>query len=260
MLPLSEIQTYYPVHLHHRGEFLLREYLQFKILELLFESAYAFKFSFLGGTCLRIVHNNNRFSEDLDFDNFDLTEEDFDAVSVLLIKGLEQQGFRVEMRNVMAGAYHCYIRFPGLLYESGLSGHRDAKIRINLDTESQGFSFVPESFFLNRFDVFTSIRCTPIDILLSQKLVAMTQRRRPQGRDFFDAVFLFSKTAPNFGYLDNKLQISDPKALKTYLLEISQKFDFKELAKDVQPFLFEPRDIKRVELFPEYIRTLNFGS
>ena len=259
MLPLSEIQTYYPVRLHHRGEFLLKEYLQYKILELLFESDYALQFSFLGGTCLRIVHNNNRFSEDLDFDNFDLTGKDFEEVSVLLKKGLEQQGFQVEMRNVLAGAYHCYIRFPGLLFESGLSGHREAKIRINLDTEPQGFPFEPESFFLNRFDVFTSIRCTPIDILLSQKLVAMTQRRRPQGRDFFDAVFLFPKTAPNFDFLAYKLQISNPKALKTYLLDISQQFDFKELAKDVQPFLFESRDIKRVELFPEYIKTLSFG-
>ena len=108
--------------------------------------------------------------------------------------------------------------------------------------------------------MFASIRCTPIDILLSQKIVAMTQRRRPQGRDFFDAVFLFSKTAPNFDFLEYKLQISDPKALKAYLLDISQQFDFKELAKDVQAFLFEPGDIKRVELFPEYIKTLSFGS
>ena len=75
MLSLSEIQTYYPAHLQHRGEFLLREYVQYKILELLFESNYALKFSFLGGTCLRIIHNNNRFSEDLDFDNFNLTTD-----------------------------------------------------------------------------------------------------------------------------------------------------------------------------------------
>ena len=260
MLPLAEIQAYYPPHLQQRGEFLIREYLQYKILELLFDSDYALKFSFLGGTCLRIVHNNNRFSEDLDFDNFDLTGKDFAEVSVILKKGLEQQGFQVEMRNVLGGAYHCYIRFPGLLFAAGLSGHREAKIRINLDTEPQGFPFATESVFLNRFDLFTSIRCTPIDILLSQKLVAMTQRRRPQGRDFFDAVFLFPKTPPNFDFLNYKLNISDPKALKNYLLDISQQFDFKELAKDVQPFLFEPRDIKRVELFPEYVKTLRFES
>ncbi|HMQ61271.1 MAG TPA: nucleotidyl transferase AbiEii/AbiGii toxin family protein [Flavilitoribacter sp.] len=259
MLSLNEIQSYYPENLQHRGEFLLREYLQYKILEILFESEYALKFSFLGGTCLRIVHNNNRFSEDLDFDNFNLTSKDFEEVSATLKMGLERQGFSVEMRYVLAGAYHCYIRFPGLLYESGLSGHQEARVRINLDTESQGFSFEPESFFLNRFDVFTHIRCTPVDILLSQKIVAMSGRRRPQGRDFYDAVFLFSKTTPNFAYLEYKLNIMDSQALKAYLLDISQKFDFNELAKDVQPFLFDPRDIKRVELFPAYIQSLKLN-
>jgi predicted nucleotidyltransferase component of viral defense system len=259
MLPLSEIRSFYPDHLHSRGEFLVREYLQYKILELLFEGDYALKFAFLGGTCLRIVHNNNRFSEDLDFDNFNLTEKDFEGVSELIRIGLERQGFQVEMRNVIAGAYHCYIRFPGLLYETGLSGHREAKIRINLDTEPQGFPFEPEPHFLNRFDVFTSIRCTPIDILLSQKLVAMSQRRRPKGRDIFDVVFLFARTTPNFDFLEQKLQISNPESLKTFILDLCQKFDFKELAKDVQPFLFEPSDVKRVERFPAYIETLKFG-
>ena len=259
MLPLSEIQSYYPDHLQHHGAFLVREYLQYKILELLFESDFALKFAFLGGTCLRIVHNNNRFSEDLDFDNFDLSEKDFEEVSEVIKIGLERQGFQIEMRNVLAGAYHCYIRFPGLLYEAGLSGHREARIRINLDTEPQGFSFKPESHFLNRFDVFTSIRCTPIDILLSQKLVAMSQRRRPQGRDFFDAVFLFAKTTPNYHFLEQRIQVSGPKALKAYLLDLCQKLDFKLLAKDVQPFLFKPGDIKRVEQFSEYVRSLNFG-
>jgi predicted nucleotidyltransferase component of viral defense system len=257
MLPLSEIQSYYPDYLHQYGAFLVREYLQHKILELLFESDYALKFSFLGGTCLRILHNNKRFSEDLDFDNFDLSEKDFEEVSELIGKGLERQGFQIEMRNVYGGAYHCYIRFPGLLFDTGLSGHREAKIRINLDTEPQGFSFEPELHFLNRFDVFTSIRSTPLDILLSQKLVAMSKRNRPQGRDFFDAVFLFAKTKPNYEYLQQKLQVSNPKGLKTYLIDLCQKFDFKELAKDVQPFLFDAKDIKRVERFQDYVATLN---
>jgi predicted nucleotidyltransferase component of viral defense system len=259
MLSLSEIQSYYPAHLHQRGEFLLREYLQYKILEILFESAYALKFAFLGGTCLRIVHNNNRFSEDLDFDNFDLDENDFGEVTKIIQIGLERQGFKVEIRNVVAGAFHSYIRFPGLLYESGLSGHREAKIRINLDTEPQQFPFEPESHFLNRFDVFTTIQCTPLDILLSQKLVAMSRRRRPQGRDFFDAVFLFAKTAPNFDFLKQKLQITHPEELKVYLKDLCQQLDFIELGKDVKPFLFTSSDIRRVERFPEYIETLQFG-
>ncbi len=81
MINLLQIQQAYPPHLQSYSSFLLREYLQYKILVLLFNSEYALKFVFLGGTCLRIVHQNNRFSEDLDFDNFDLSSDDFEKVA-----------------------------------------------------------------------------------------------------------------------------------------------------------------------------------
>lgn len=255
MLSLSDIKLNYPENLRHRGEFLLREYLQCKILELIFQSDYALKFSFLGGTCLRIVHNNQRFSEDLDFDNFGLSENDFNSVSDCIRAGLEKEGYRIEMRNVMRGAYHCYIRFPGLLFEVGLSGHKEAKILINLDTEPQGFSFEPKSFFLNRFDVVANIQTTPPEILLSQKIVAISQRKRPKGRDFFDAMFLLSWVKPNYAFLEKKLAISNQEELRKYLLEICGKFDFQELASDVEPFLFDPKGTRRVLLFPEFIKT-----
>lgn len=74
MLNLTEILSAYPEGLQIHRAFVLREYLQYKILEILFDGPYASKFCFLGGTCLRLVHNNNRFSEDLDFDNFQLNE------------------------------------------------------------------------------------------------------------------------------------------------------------------------------------------
>ena len=254
MMPLAEIRSFYPENLHARSEFLLREYLQYKILELLFQSNYASKFAFLGGTCLRIVHNNQRFSEDLDFDNFDLKEADFEAVSEIIRLGLEKQGFKVEIRNVLRGAYHCYIRFPGLLHETGLSGHREARILINLDTEPQNFAFEPQAFFLNKFDVFTSIRTTPPDLLLSQKICAMTQRRQPKGRDFFDAVFLLGRIKPHYGFLHQQLGISSAEALRTHLLNICEKHDFPALAADVQPFLFQPEEVRRVLMFPEYAR------
>jgi|GEM_PF-6957673 len=40
--------------------------------------------SFAGGTCRRIVHDNQRFSEDLDFDNTGITKADVDALSQLI--------------------------------------------------------------------------------------------------------------------------------------------------------------------------------
>ncbi len=256
MISLQEIQSYYPNRLHPYGAFLLREYLQYKILEILFTCTYAGQFSFLGGTCLRIVHDNQRFSEDLDFDNFNLTKEDFAEVSNIIKHGLEREGYYVEIRNVFSGAFHCYIRFPGLLFQAGLTGHREAKILINLDTEPQGFNFKPEIRFLNKFDVFTSIFTTPIDILLSQKILALTNRRQPKGRDFFDTVFLMGKTKPNYDFLEKRMNISTSESLREHLISTCKVLDFAMLANDVQPFLFNPEDMKRVTMFPKYIETV----
>lgn len=74
MLDLSQIATYYPPALLPFSRFMLREYLQHKLLQLIYESQYADRFIFLGGTCLRIVYGNQRFSEDLDFVNTGITE------------------------------------------------------------------------------------------------------------------------------------------------------------------------------------------
>jgi len=128
MLSLQELKPYYPEYLQGYDRFIIREYLQFKILEILFESPYANKLAFLGGTCLRIVHNNNRFSEDLDFDNFDLSTDDFNGVTKIVKTELERIGYEVEMRNVKKGAYHCYIRFPEILFKEGLTNHKEEKI------------------------------------------------------------------------------------------------------------------------------------
>ncbi|MGC9353705.1 MAG: nucleotidyl transferase AbiEii/AbiGii toxin family protein, partial [Mariniphaga sp.] len=119
MLSLKEIKTFYPESLHNFERFIIREYLQYKILEIIFESPHERKLAFLGGTCLRIVYNNSRFSEDLDFDYFDLSMNDFNEITQLIKTGLERLGYEVELRNVFKGAYHCYIRFPELLYKEG---------------------------------------------------------------------------------------------------------------------------------------------
>jgi len=257
MLTLSEIEKSYPANLKAFKHFILREYLQYKILQIIFDSEYSTQLSFLGGTCLRIVHGNARFSEDLDFDNFGLGEDIFENISAHIKNKLAQEGYSVEMKTVYRGAYHCYIRFPKLLYQEGLSGHLEEKILIQLDTEPQHFKFTPEKYILNRFDVFTQIFNTPLDILLAQKFYAILNRQRNKGRDFFDVVFILSKTdSPNYDYLSVKANISNAKQLKERILEKCSRIDMEAMAKDVQPFLFDPADTKKVVLFPEYIKQL----
>ncbi|MCB9235348.1 MAG: nucleotidyl transferase AbiEii/AbiGii toxin family protein [Bacteroidia bacterium] len=260
MLSLREIKPYYPAELQVFERFIYREYLQFKILELIFESPFAGKLSFLGGTCLRIVHGNNRFSEDLDFDNFDLTAGDFDEITEIIRSGLERLGYKVEMRNVHKGAWHCFIRFPELLYHEGMTGHKEEKILIQLDTEPHGFPFQPDQPLLNKFDVFTMINATPKDLLLAQKFYAVLNRKRAKGRDFFDLVFLLGQgQIPNYAYLEFKTGIRNPDELRERILAKCAQLDMQEMAAEVRPFLFDPKDEKRILLFPQYLAQVNLG-
>jgi len=256
MLSLTEIEKYYPDHLKSFKRFIIREYLQYKILQVVFDnSTYANRLSFLGGTCLRLVHENTRFSEDLDFDNFNLSEQDFESISSVISKNLKKEGYEIEIKNTIKGAFHCYIRFPKLLFKEGLSGHKEEKILIQLDTEPQHFDFEPERYILNKFDVFTEILSTPQDILLAQKFYAILNRKRAKGRDFFDVVFLLGKgIKPNYDYLKLKKDISEPESLKEAILTHCHNLDMAEMARDVAPFLFQPTDEKKVRLFAEYMR------
>jgi predicted nucleotidyltransferase component of viral defense system len=255
MLTLPEIEKNYPEQLRGFKRFMLREYLQHKILQIIFDSEHAAQLVFLGGTCLRIVHGNTRFSEDLDFDNHLLKEEVFENIADLIRRQLEQEGYSVEMKTVFKGAFHCYIRFPKLLYQEGLSGHPEEKILVQLDTEPQHFNFTPERYILNRFDVFTAVFITPLDILLAQKFYAIINRERNKGRDFYDVIFILSMIdRPNYDYLEAKVNISGAKELKEAIIAKCSKIDMKDMARDVQPFLFDPADAKKVNFFAQYIQ------
>ena len=125
---------------------------------------------------------------------------------------------------------------------------------IQVDTEPHNFDYTPEKPILNKFDVFTQINAVPRDILLSQKIYAAVNRNRSKGRDFFDIVFLYGLGAsPNFIYLNQKLGITNQWQLKSFLLDKTSKLDFELLARDVEPFLFNPSESSKVRLFREFI-------
>ncbi len=76
----------------------------------------------------------------------------------------------MQINSIPKDAFHCYLRFPELLYKQGLSPHHQEKILIQVDTVSQGYDYQPEIKILNKFDVFTEVRVTPLNLLLSQKI------------------------------------------------------------------------------------------
>lgn len=256
MLELKEIESFYPEHLRPFKANILREYLQYKMLEAVYSSEYGRYLVFMGGTAIHIAHGLPRFSEDLDFDNTGLGKKGFEALAILLKRKLTLEGYRVEIDSAFAGAYRSSIKFADLLYDNKLSSRKQEKLLIKLDTEPQGFSYKPGQVILNKFDIFTRIDIVPEDILLAQKIYAIFGRKRPMGRDFYDAIFLFGKTAPNFDYLKLKLGINDKTALKDKLLKRCEALDFKRLAGDVEKFLFNPDDARKALLFTQFIESL----
>lgn len=258
MLDLQQIKQEYPEQLQGYDRAIVREYLQVKILQGIFESSQASKLSFLGGTALRVVHGNSRFSEDIDLDNFGLSWQAFGELIQRVKLFLELEGFLVEVSMVAKDAFHCDLRFPELLYEQGLSPHQQEKILIQLDTAAQGYTYMPDIKILNKFDVFTEIRVTPLNVLLSQKIYTAVNRKRPKGRDFYDITFLLSKTRPDFGFINQKMGIATPEGLREEVLLKIGDFDFNALAGDVAPFLIAKEQVKRVVKFREFWKQVDF--
>jgi len=256
MLDLSQIESFYPEPVRPFKKNILREYIQYKILEIIFDSEFAEKLAFMGGTAIRIIHGSNRFSEYLDFDNFNLKREEFEQITKLIQRRLQLEGFEIEIRNVFKEAFHCYISILKILYEYGISGHEEEKLMIRLDTEPQGITYSPGKIIINKFDVFTRINVVPIDILLAQKILAILYRKRAMARDFFDAIFLFAQTKPNFHYLKSKINIADMKELKDMLIKRCESINLKKISSDVEPFLIYPNEKKKILLFNDYIKNL----
>jgi len=254
MLELKQIESFFPEHLRHFKRNLLREYLQYKILEAIFTSRYGQKLVFMGGTAIHIVHGLPRFSEDLDFDNRGLTKDNFRALTEGIAKKLALEGYGIETGISFKGAFSADIKVTGVLFDEGLSGHRGEKILIKLDAEPQNFKYSSERVVINKFDIFTGISVVPVNILLAQKFYAILARKRAVGRDFYDAVFLAGKASPDFAYLKERVGIKDREGLKSALLERCSKLDFKILSRDVEQFIFSPEDAKKVLLFSEYVR------
>lgn len=253
MLKLEDILTFYPAHLQRFKQFIFKEYLQYLILQIIFDSKYKNKLSFLWWTALRIVHNNARFSEDLDFDNFGLTQDEFEDLSKILKNNLEKNWFEVEIKNVYKWAYRCSIKIPKILKDLGFSELSEEKILIHMDTVPHYFEYKPDVVILNNFGKVFSINVTPIDIITSQKISAIFGRNRPKWRDFFDLVFLLSKTKPNSEYLKQKLWFNSLNQTKIELLKFCEKLDFDELTRDVEIFLFDENGKNNLKYFKDIV-------
>jgi predicted nucleotidyltransferase component of viral defense system len=253
MLSIEEIKKEYNNDVYQKNQkAVFVEYLQYELLDSIFKQSKSSQLSFIGGTALKIVYGGGRFSEDLDFDNFGLSFKEFEDLLGESIKDMRNKGFEMDIKFVEKGAYHCYIRFPKLLFKNKLSKYFDGKILVRIDTVQKEKNIEPDIFLLDGFSIFRKIIVNPPDVILSQKLLAILGRKREKGRDLFDVSFLLAKYEPNYDYLSN-FEIKGANDLKEKILRRVEEFDLKKMTNDVLPFLINPNDEDRVLFFKEYI-------
>ncbi len=235
---------------------MLREYLQYKTLQYIYESTFGSDLVFMGGTAIHIFFGCERFSEDLDFDNRGLTAGDFSELGRSLVRrfSLENVDCRTDLR--CGRAVTIRLRFPEILQTWELTGHPDELMMIKIDAFPQEYDCRPSIRLLNRLDVIARIPVTPSDVLLSQKLNAILMRKRLMGRDIYDASWLLAQTSPDYSYLADKCGIAEKSELQERLLARIQSVSITSLIHDVEPFIPDRSGFLRLSTFTEQINDI----
>lgn len=256
MINIEQILSYYPEQLQKTKKVhIIREYLQFMLLNHLSNSKYAKDICFIGGTNLRLIHGIDRFSEDLDFDNKNMSRTKFINMTDALIKHLQNNGVNViaddKSKDARLAAFRRNLIFPQFLYDNGLSPFKDAKFLIKIESQDQGVEYKPEIFLMNGGGYIFNFPAAPNNVLCSMKIAALLNRQK--GRDFYDTMFLLSKTQPDYAFLKERTGISSPQELKKALLQTAKKTDLRHKSKDFEHLIIDRNNAKKILLFPDFI-------
>ena len=260
MIDIEYIRSFFPPAIAHESRFdryMLKEYLQLLILDHLSTTPYIHKVTFIGGTNLRLIQGIDRFSEDLDFDCKDLNEEEFLAMTDSVIKYLRQNNVKVEPRdkpNPRLAAFRRNLHFPEMLFDLGLTGHKEERLLLKIEAQDQGVLYRPEVVTINRMGFFFNLQVPPLDVLCAMKFAAILARHK--GRDFYDSIFLLSKTKPNLDFLQARAGIASLTDLKAAVIERLNEIDLQKKKRDFMHLLFNEENAERILQFPEIIGTL----
>ena len=260
MMQLELIKNFFPPAIRENATFqkyMLKEYLQLLILDFLSTTPYIKKIVFIGGTNLRLVKGIDRFSEDLDFDCKGLSKEEFLEMTDAVINFLKRDGLRIEVRdreNKKLTAYRRNIHFPELLFELGLTGHKEERFLIKIESEDQQMSYKPILANIKGCGLYFPFPVPPDGVLCSMKISAMLSRRK--GRDFYDVMFLLAQTRPDYSFLAKKLNIHNLEELKISVSKILRTVDLNVKKRDFEHLLFNKRNSERILSVGEFIQDL----
>jgi len=231
------------------GKNIAREYLQARILSALQKCGAMIPLAFHGGTALRFLYAHGRYSEDLDF-ALEGQRDDYAFLDYLkaVQVDLKAEGYPIEVKaNQKNIVNNAFFRFPGLLYELGLSPmpSESLSIKIEVDTNPPKGA-VCQTTVVRRF-VVLQLQHHDKASLLAGKLHAILQRPYTKGRDLFDLLWYLSDPAwpmPNFVLLNNALNQSewqgDPMEENNWKVQVLAKLqtlDWEKIRRDVLPFV-----------------------
>ncbi|MCK9320547.1 MAG: nucleotidyl transferase AbiEii/AbiGii toxin family protein [Bacteroidales bacterium] len=260
MINIEQIKTFFPPQIQNTTTFdkqILKEYIQLMILDYLSTTPYISKISFIGGTNLRLVKGIDRFSEDLDFDCKNHSEDDFIQMTNGVIQFLTRFGLKVEVRdkeNTKLKAFRRNIYFPEFLFDLGLSGHKDERFLIKIESQDQGIIYQPIITNIKGCGFFIPFPMPSNGVLCSMKIAATINRSK--GRDFYDLMFLLSQTKPDYDFLSKRCGINNLDELKQAFDNLLIKVDLKKKQKDFEHLLFNKQNSDKILLFKEFIQSL----
>jgi hypothetical protein len=234
----------------------VREYLQARILQSLQRAGAMQTLAFHGGTSLRFLYSIPRYSEDLDFAlERDPEAYDFRGYLRQITQDFSTEAYTVDVKlNEKWVVNSAFIRFRGLLYELGLSGHETEVLAIKIEVDTNP---PPQAGLIT-----TSLhRHVPLNLqhhgpatLLAGKLHAILQRDYLKGRDIYDLWWYRTQSewpAPNLAHLNQNLQQSGwsgepitPTNWQSVVRERLEPLSWSLVWEDVQPFILDGEELQ----------------
>ena len=215
-----------------------------------FESA-----AFYGGTCLRIFHGLQRFSEDMDFslltqdDAFDFSKYFQPIVDTFALVGREVEIKKKDKKN-FGKVESAFLKDNTDVYDVMFQTEKSIKIKIEVDTYPP-LNFKTEQKLLLQPHSFMT-RCFTLPDLLAGKIHALvyrTWKNRVKGRDWYDFEWYVRHNIPlDFAHLAERCkQFNDEditlEQFKEKLKERLSTADIKQVKEDVRPFVRNPKEL-----------------
>ena len=230
---------------------LLKEVLQAYVLDFIYNHPKYRRLNFYGGTCLHIVYNLNRLSEDLDFDNsakIDLSNL-ADDLTALFSKSLGYDSIEIKSQQGENGILRATIKLP-VLNELGLSPYRNEALHLKVEISHHNQVAVLQNtpvFYLGRSFVPSHFS---LETMMSGKMIACLERNFQRGRggafikgrDYYDLLWFMQK---GIQPLEEKLAEDGgkPYTVESAMLALKEKISDispSDLAVDLMP-MFESR-------------------